>query len=176
MGRLVSSYMDRGALVPDEVTIKMVMEWINDPEQERGFVLDGFPRTLAQAEALDTRLGESETIDSVLYMDVSDEELKRRLTGRLICRDCQTPYHTSFSPPRLAGKCDSCGGELYRRADDMPEAVEKRIKVYQEETEPLVQYYRQRGKLAEINGQAPVEQVGESLIEAVTKIEAGPIR
>ena len=168
LGRLARSYMERGALVPDEVTIKMVMEWIRDPQQAQGYVIDGFPRTLAQAEALDSELAGSDGIDKVLYISVSHDELIRRLTGRLICRQCQTPYHMQFSPPVEPGKCDKCGGELYQRVDDMPEAVQKRIEVYTNETEPLVQYYRQKGKLVEINGEGSIEEVGQALIEAVS--------
>jgi adenylate kinase len=168
LGRLARSYMERGALVPDEVTIKMVMEWVKDPQQAQGFVIDGFPRTLAQAEALDTELADSDGIDKVLHIYVSDEELIQRLSGRLICRQCQTPHHTRFSPPAEPGKCDNCGGELYQRADDMPEAVLKRIEVYANETKPLVQYYKEKGKLVEINGEGSIEEVGQALIEAIS--------
>jgi adenylate kinase len=167
LGRLARSYMERGALVPDDVTIKMIMVWINSPEQARGFVLDGFPRTLAQAEALDVELEGRGGIDKVLYINVSQEELMRRLTGRLICRQCQTPYHKDFSPPKAAGICDKCGGELYQRDDDKPEAVKKRIQVYVEQTEPLVKYYRKAGKLKEIDGKGSIEDVGKLLVAAV---------
>ena len=167
LGRLAGSYMDRGALVPDDVTIEMVMDWIDDPDRRRGFVLDGFPRNLAQARALDDRLGEAESIDTVLYMDVSTDELTRRITGRLLCRACQTPYHEAFSPPSREGECDLCGNELYRRADDMPEAVNTRIEVYQEQTEPLVAYYRERGNLADIDGEGSMDEVTKALVEAL---------
>ena len=130
-------------------------------------MLDGFPRTLAQAEALDARLGQREAIDSVLYMDVSTEELTRRLTGRLLCRDCQAPYHESFSPPASKGACDDCEGELYRRADDMPDAVRYRIEVYRQETQPLVTYYRKRGNLREVNGEGSMEDVADALTRAL---------
>ena len=167
LGQRVGAYMDRGALVPDELTIDMVMHWIEDPDRRRGFVLDGFPRTLAQAEALDARLGEREAIDNVLYMDVSKEELTRRLTGRLLCRDCQAPYHESFSPPANKGECDDCEGDLYRREDDMPDAVRHRIQVYQQETAPLVTYYRKRGNLREVNGEGSMEEVADALARAL---------
>ena len=176
LGRLAGSYMDRGALVPDDVTIDMVMDWIDDPDRRRGFVLDGFPRNLAQAQALDDRLGEAEPIDTVLYMDVSTEELTRRLTGRLLCRRCQTPYHESFSPPAREGECDQCGGELFRRPDDMPEAVSTRIEVYQEQTEPLVAYYRERGNLADIDGEGSMEQVASRLMYVVRRRRTAPAR
>jgi len=168
LGRLARSYMERGALVPDEVTIKMLMAWVKDPRQAQGFVIDGFPRTLTQAEALDTELANSGGIDKVLHIHVSDEELIRRLSGRLICRQCQTPFHSEFSPPAEPGKCDNCGGELFQRADDMPEAVLKRIEVYANETKPLVRYYKEKGKLVEINGEGSIEEVGQALIEAIS--------
>ena len=176
LGRLAGSYMDRGALVPDDVTIEMVMDWIDDPDRRRGFVLDGFPRNLAQAQALDDRLGQSEPIDTVLYMEVSTEELTRRITGRLLCRGCQTPYHERFSPPASEGECDQCGDELYRRADDMPEAVATRIEVYQEQTEPLVAYYRERGNLVDIDGEGSMDEVTDALIEALKQDHTAPAR
>ena len=166
LGDLARGYMERGALVPDDVTIKMVMEWIDAPEQARGFVLDGFPRTETQARALDRELGD-DGIDAALYIKVSHEELTRRLDGRLICRDCQTPYHELSSPPGQARVCDRCGGELYQRADDRPEAVRVRIQVYTEETEPLIQYYREQGKLQEVNGEGSIGAVGDALVATV---------
>lgn len=166
LGRLARSFMERGVLVPDDVTIGMMMEWINAPEQTRGFVLDGFPRTLTQAEALDGALACKGGADRVLNIKVSRDELVRRLDGRLICRQCQTPYHQEFSPPLEAGKCERCGGELYQRDDDKPEAVKTRIKVYMEESEPLVEYYRGTGNLREINGEDTIEHVGRELLAA----------
>ena len=166
LGRLARSFMERGVLVPDDVTIGMMMEWINAPEQTRGFVLDGFPRTLTQAEALDGALACKGGADRVLNIKVSRDELVRRLDGRLICRQCQTPYHQEFSPPLEAGKCERCGGELYQRDDDKPEAVKTRIKVYMEESEPLVAYYRGTGNLREINGEDTIEHVGRELLAA----------
>ena len=166
LGRLARTYMERGVLVPDEVTIGMMMEWINADEQAKGFVLDGFPRTLGQAEALDEALADSGGADRVVNIEVSREELVRRLGGRLICRACQAPFHERFSPPKRALTCDGCGGELYQRADDRPEAVERRIQVYLEESAPLVEYYRRTGKLREIDGESSVDEVGRSLLEA----------
>ena len=166
LGRLARSFMERGVLVPDDVTIGMMMEWINAPEQTRGFVLDGFPRTLTQAEALDGALVCKGGADRVLNIKVSRDELVRRLDGRLICRQCQTPYHQESSPPLEAGKCERCGGELYQRDDDKPEAVKTRIKVYMEESEPLVAYYRGTGNLKEINGEDTIEHVGRELLAA----------
>lgn len=166
LGRLARSFMERGVLVPDDVTIGMMMEWINAPEQARGFVLDGFPRTLAQAEALDEALADEGGADRILNIKISVDELVRRLSGRSICRQCQRPYHQEFSPPREAGTCDRCGGELYQRDDDKPEAVKIRIKVYLEESEPLVGYYRKTGRLKEVNGEDTIEHVGRALLAA----------
>jgi len=167
LGRLARSYMERGVLVPDDVTIRMVMDWVKVPGRERGFVLDGFPRTLAQAEALDGELEGRGGIDKALYMKVAPEELARRLMGRLVCRGCQTPYHEHSSPPTEPDRCDACGGELYQREDDRPEAVKKRIQVYTDETEPLIEFYRRRGKLEEVDGGDSIETVERSLAAVV---------
>ena len=166
MGRLARSYMERGALVPDEVTIGMMMEWINAQEQTGGFVLDGFPRTLGQAQALDRALADDGGADRVVNIRVSEEELTRRLGGRSICRECQRTYHQEFSPPHVCRVCDDCGGELYQRDDDRPDAVRKRIQVYLKESAPLVDYYRGTGKLREIDGESTIEEVGRSLLAA----------
>jgi adenylate kinase len=159
--------MERGDLVPDDVTIRMVMEWVEAHEGEGGFLLDGFPRTLAQAEALDREMVESGGIDRALYINVNTEELFRRLAGRWICRSCQTPYHEQSSPPAVAGECDRCGGELYQRDDDNAEAVQKRLGVFFKETEPLVQFYREAGILREVDGVGTVDGVGAMLLKAV---------
>lgn len=168
LGRLAQSYMDRGDYVPDDVTIKMVMDWIDDPDHASGFVLDGFPRTLAQAQALDQAMEIRGSVDRVLFVTVSEEELIRRLTGRLVCRQCQTAYHLSFSPPTREGQCDACGGELYQREDDTAEVVTNRIQVYRRETRPVVEYYRAAGKLQEIDGEASIQSVGDALFAAVS--------
>jgi len=167
LGRLARTYMERGDLVPDDVTIRMVMEWVEAHEGEGGFLLDGFPRTLAQAEALDREMVESGGIDRALYINVNTEELFRRLAGRWICRSCQTPYHEQSSPPSIAGKCDRCAGDLYQRDDDNAEAVQKRLVVFFEETEPLVQFYRETGILREVDGVGTVDGVGAMLLDAV---------
>jgi adenylate kinase len=160
--------MERGAYVPDEVTIKMVMDWINDPAHSAGFVLDGFPRTHAQALALDAEMKSLGGVDRVIFIRVSEEELIKRLTGRAVCRDCQTPYHLHFSPPEVEGKCDKCGGELYQRDDDKADVVTTRIQVYNQETEPVVDYYRQSGTLREVDGEQGVKAVGEALQAAIS--------
>ena len=167
LGRLARSYMERGELVPDEVTVGMVMDWLDAPGRKEGFVLDGFPRNVVQAEALERALDDGDGVDKVLYIRVRREELMRRLTGRLLCRDCQTPFHQDASPSTKPGLCDMCGGELYRRDDDSPAAVGTRIRVYAEETEPLVGYYRSAGKLEDIDGEGSIEAVGRALAAAV---------
>lgn len=168
LGRLAKSYMERGVLVPNEVTIRMILGRIESPDCSRGFVLDGFPRSIEQAQALEQALSKKkDKIDKVLFINVPEEELTRRLGGRLICRICQTPYHRESSPPKRSMLCDRCGGELYQRADDTPEAVKKRIQVYAAETAPLVEYYKREGILEEINGKGPIEQVGKALVGAV---------
>ncbi len=169
LGRLARSYMETGGLVPDDVTIRIVMEWIKAHEGEGGFLLDGFPRTRVQAEALDREIVESGGIDRALYVNVSTKELVRRLAGRIICRSCQTPYHEYSSPPIMVGKCDRCGGDLYQRDDDKAEAVQKRLEVYFKETDPLVQFYREAGILREIDGEGTVEDVGTALLEAIER-------
>lgn len=167
LGLLAKSYMDRGALVPDDVTIRLVMSWISAPDQSGGFVLDGFPRTLPQAEALDSALEPSGGLDRVLYVNVAEDELVRRLAGRFICRICQTPYHETASPPKKQGKCDACDGELYQRDDDKAEVVKRRLQVYFEETQPLVGHYRSSGVLREVDGEGAVDDVGNLLVEAL---------
>ena len=168
LGRQAESYMEKGLLVPDEITIGMILERIAAPDCAEGFMLDGFPRTLEQAKALDEALGaRGEAVEMVVYIKVFPEELVRRLSGRFICRSCQTPYHLVSSPPKVAGRCDRCGGELYQRPDDVPETVRKRIEVYFAETAPLITYYEEAGKLVEINGDGGIEEVGEELVEAL---------
>jgi adenylate kinase len=171
LGKIAKSYMEKGQLVPDEVTVKMILGRISQPDCARGILLDGFPRTLEQAKALDEALGKSnQGIDLVLHIKVPSESLVRRLSGRWICRECQTPYNVVEAPPKVAGKCDMCGGELYQRADDAEETVQKRLDVYVAQTAPLIEYYASAGKLAEVNGEQGIEQVGRDLIAA---IEAG---
>ena len=170
LGQQVKSYMEKGLLVPDEVTIKMILERISAPDCAKGFILDGFPRTLEQAKALDRALGDrGEAIEKVAYINVSKEELVTRLSGRFICRSCQAPYHAVSSPPKVEGKCDRCGGELYQRSDDTPETVTKRLEVFLAETAPLIDYYRGAGKLLEINGQQGIEEVAQELTRALAK-------
>ena len=165
LGRLAASYMEKGLLVPDEVTVRMILERLASLENMRGYILDGFPRTIEQAKALDEALaGQGEMIDKVIYINVSREELLRRLSGRWICRQCQAPYHLVSSPPKMTGKCDHCGGELYQRPDDTRETAEKRLEVYFAQTAPLINYYQQSGKLVEIDGGKTIEEVNKELL------------
>ena len=168
LGIKAKSYMERGVLVPDDVTIGMVLERLSAPDCEEGAILDGFPRNLEQAEALDKALQEqAKAIDKVIYIKVSEEELIKRLSGRWICRNCQMPYHAVNSPPRVWGKCDKCGGELYQRPDDTVETVKQRLKVYFAQTAPLIDYYAKVGKLLEIDGEGGVDKVGSRIIAAL---------
>ena len=168
LGMQAKSYMEKGMLVPDGITIQMVLERVSAPDCEPGIILDGFPRNLKQAQALDKALAEqAKAIDKVVYIKVSEEELLRRLSGRWVCRNCQTPYHATDSPPKVWGKCDQCGGELYQRPDDTPQTVRERLRVYFTETAPLVDYYTQSGKLLKVDGEGRVGEVGRRIVSAL---------
>lgn len=162
LGKLASTYMRQGILVPDEVVINMVLDRLKEDDCRAGVVLDGFPRTLEQAASLDQAL-DGEGVGLVLHMVVSTDELTRRLGGRLLCRDCQAPYQQGSASER----CTACGGELFQREDDRPEAVQKRIEVYQAQTSPLVEYYRGQGKLADVDGEQAIEAVTRDLLRLV---------
>lgn len=171
LGKLAKTYMDRGELVPDDVTEAMVEDRISRPDASKGFILDGFPRTLPQAQALTEMLNNMQRrIDGVLYIRVSDEEIVKRLSGRLICRDCQTPYHLAFKPPAKEGICDACGGSLYQRDDDNPKTVRARLKTFHDQTAPIINYYRDSGVLVEINGEGEVSSVTEKAIAVVKEL------
>ena len=188
VGLLAKSYMDKGELVPDEITIKMILERINQPDCASGFLLDGFPRTLEQAEVLDKALTEQEkSIDKAIYIEVPHEELVKRLSGRWLCRTCQTPYHTISSPPRLPknsrlpspggqvfgeqaktpGKCDKCGGELYQRSDDREETVKERLSIFFAQTAPILDYYKKQNRLIRVNGDLGIQEVAREIISAL---------
>ncbi len=170
LGLQAKSYMEKGMLVPDEITIRMVLERLSAPDCKGGVILDGFPRNLEQAEALDKALaGQAKGIDKVVYIKVSQEELLKRLSGRWICRNCQTPYHEVNSPPKVKGKCDKCGGELYQRPDDTAETVKKRLQVYFAQTAPLIDYYTKAGKLLEIDGEGGVDAVSRRIVAALSR-------
>jgi adenylate kinase len=160
MGLLAKSYMDQGLLVPDEVVIGIVKERLNKPDCEKGFMLDGFPRTLAQAESLDTMLLQLERqIDHVINIDVDRSILLERLTGRRICKSCGATYHVVFNPTKEEGVCDKCGGELYQRDDDNEATVATRLDVNIEQSAPILAYYEDKGLLRNINGQQDIDVV-----------------
>jgi adenylate kinase len=168
LGMLAKTYMDKGELVPDGVTIDMVMDRLSKDDAAGGVVLDGFPRTLNQAAALDKALeGKSLSIQVVPLLEVGDEALINRLAGRRVCRSCQAMYHVEYSPAQVEGVCDKCGGELYRRGDDDPDTVRNRLFVYYKQTAPLIGYYFAHGLLKSLDGDRPMEQVQADLLAAV---------
>jgi len=164
LGLEAKRYMDRGALVPDEVIIDLMRERLARPDAARGFIVDGFPRTIAQAEALASLLKDSgQALDRVIYFEISEPELLRRLTGRRICRRCQTIYHLISAPPRRPDVCDKCGGELYQREDDSEATVRHRLEVYAQQTAPLLAYYSERGLLVPVAGEGSIEAVRRAI-------------
>jgi len=168
LGQLAKSYMDRGALVPDEVTIGMVRERLKEADTQNGVLFDGFPRTVAQAEALDKLLGErGGRIEKVLFIHAPAEVLLDRLGNRWTCKKCGAVYNLNSKPPKVAGVCDACGGELYQRPDDNLETQKKRIEVYAAQTAPLIEYFDLRGMLARIDGQQPIEKVTADVKAAI---------
>ena len=175
LGLKAKTYMEKGVLVPDEITIRMALERISAPDCESGVIFDGFPRNLKQAKALDESLArQGKSIDKVVYIRVPEEELLKRLSGRWICRKCQAPYHAVNSPPKVWGKCDQCGGELYQRTDDTVEAIKKRLKVYFDETAPLIDYYVKAGNLLEVNGEGGVDEVERKVLVAIHREPVQP--
>ncbi|RME65764.1 MAG: adenylate kinase [Caldilineae bacterium] len=164
LGRLAKSYMDAGELVPDEVTIRMVEDRLAQPDAARGAILDGFPRNLVQADALEAMTAADGGVSLVPLIQISDEEAMRRITGRRVCRSCGAVYHVEFNPPRQEGVCDLDGGELYQRDDDKPETVRNRLYVYYKQTAPLIGYYYAKGLLAEVDGTQEIEQVQATLL------------
>lgn len=168
LGLKAKGYMDRGELVPDDVTVGMVADRIAQADCASGVIFDGFPRTVAQAEALSKMMaGMGRRIDLVAYITVPRDVLLDRLGGRWTCRQCGKVYHALFSPEKVKGVCDACGGGLYQRADDTPETQRRRIDVYVESTAPLVSYYREKGLLVEIDGEQGIEQVQQQLRQAI---------
>ena len=170
LGRLAKSYMERGALVPDDVTIGMVRERMKDADTQNGMLLDGFPRTIAQAEALDRLLAEKgDKIQHVLFINAPKQVLLDRLGNRWTCKQCGKVYNALSQPPKVHGVCDDCGGEVYQRPDDQPEVQEKRINVYLEQTAPLIEHFKGLGQLTEINGVQSVDQVYAGLMKAIER-------
>lgn len=171
LGIRAKSYMEKGVLVPDEITTQMVLERMSAPDCETGVILDGFPRNLRQAEALDKALVQQiKALDKVVYIKVSKEELLERLSGRRVCRHCQAVYHVINSPSKVWGRCDKCSGELYQRSDDTAGTVKKRLEIYFAETAPLIDYYNRGGKLVEIDGVGSMDEVTRR-IEAMLREE-----
>ena len=169
LGNKAAEYMSKGELVPDEITATMVINWIESKKQNGGFLLDGFPRTLSQAQSLDTYIKPKSSIDIVLYIKVGNKELVNRLAGRVFCTSCGTSYHIKFAPPRLTNVCDHCESKLMQRDDDKPNIVMKRIDVYESETSPLINYYQKQSILKEIDGEESIEIVSQNLQTATIK-------
>ncbi len=175
LGRKAQPYMDRGELVPDDITIAMIIERLSRPDCEQGALLDGFPRTVPQAQALDERLAEINwCISAVPYIRVSEPVLLRRLSGRRICRNCGAVYHIEFRPPARPGVCDVCGGPLYQRPDDSLETARRRLQVYFEQTAPVLAYYENQGLLVEIDGEQGIEEVYATLRDSVISMMQVP--
>ena len=165
LGLEAQQYMTRGELVPDNVVIGLVAEKIASPECEKGFILDGFPRTILQADALSGILqGQETTLDRVIYFVIPREEVVKRLSGRRSCSACSAVYHVDYVPPKQEGRCDECGATLVQRSDDKRETVESRLVVYEEQTAPLIDYYQEKHVLAELDGTGSVEEVQERLL------------
>lgn len=168
IGVKAKEYIDQGLLVPDDVTNGIVRERLSQPDCEKGFLLDGFPRTLLQAEALDTLLLESgRKLDHVINLNVDPEKLLVRITGRRICRTCGTTYHVIFNPPKQEGACDKDGGELYQRPDDNEESVRTRLEEYASKTAPLIDYYANKGLLRQIDGDQEIGTVSEGILSVL---------
>ena len=168
LGKKAKEYMDQGLLVPDELTCDLVMDRIQQDDCKNGFVLDGFPRTIPQAEALDaalTKIGEK--MDYAIDVDVPDENIVNRMSGRRACLDCGATYHIVSLPPKTEGKCDHCGSDLVLRDDDKPETVQKRLNVYHDQTQPLIDYYNKQGVLREVDGTQDMEDVFADIVKVL---------
>jgi adenylate kinase len=168
LGRQAADYLDRGDLVPDGVMVKLVAERLQEPDCRNGFILDGFPRTIAQADELEQILkGSGMDLKSALCLQASNDVIIKRLSGRRTCKKCGSLHHTIFDPPTRPGTCNRCGGELYQREDDREDMIAGRLSVYENQTAPLKEYYRKRGLLKEIDGVGSVEEVGKRVLKAV---------
>lgn len=168
LGKRAEECMKSGALVPDEVTIGIVRERLSESDCANGFILDGFPRTVSQADALEKILSDmGQKLDAVLNIHVPSEDLVERAVGRRICKSCGSTYHVKFNPPSQDSKCDKCGGELYQRADDTAETMQNRLSVYENSTRPLIEYYKGKGVYKEIDGRRPITEVTSSLLAAL---------
>jgi adenylate kinase len=170
LGREAKAYMDRGALVPDDVIIGMIAERLRQPDARQGFLLDGFPRTIAQAEGLERLLKDlGQPLERVIYFDVAAPELIRRLTGRRVCRTCGHSFHVVSNPPRQEGVCDACGGELYQRVDDAESTVRNRLDVYARQTAPLLDWYVGKDLLTTVKGEGTITDIGRRVKDATRK-------
>ncbi len=168
LGLMAKSFMDRGDLVPDEITIAMIRERLLEADCEKGIILDGFPRTIEQGEALGELLAaQGRVIDAALLIDAPEDELVKRLSSRRTCRSCQAVYNLISNPPNEEGRCDACGGELYQRSDDEPDTVRNRIRVYWEQTSPLIDYYQDKGLLITIESEGGIEHVQRKILKAL---------
>jgi adenylate kinase len=171
LGRAARAYMDKGELVPDDVLIGIIKNRLKEPDCQKGFILDGYPRTIPQADALAVILDEiKKPIDVVLNLEVPDEELVERISGRLMC-SCGASFHRTFNPPKNEGVCDTCGGEIYQREDDKEEAVQNRLNVYKKQTEPLIDYYAKKGILVTLDGTKSIGEVFEGIKTVLKKFE-----
>lgn len=172
LGKKAQEYMNAGALVPDELVVDLVKDRLQQDDCKNGFLLDGFPRTIFQAEKLDEFLSESnQKMDIVINLKVEKEALIKRLTGRRVCKDCGASYHIVNIPPKKEGVCDICGGELIQRKDDNIETVENRINVYEEQTAPLIGYYKEAGSLVDFDGEASLNEVFDAIVQAIGEQE-----
>jgi adenylate kinase len=168
MGKKAKEYMDMGELVPDSVVVGIVKDRLSQPDCVRGFLLDGFPRTVVQAEALeDTLKSMGRTLDGVINIFVPREKIVDRLTGRRICRDCGASYHVQYNPPAVAGVCNACGGELYQRSDDNETVVNNRLDIYESKTQPLIDYYARGNLIREVNGDQDIKKVLEDILKVL---------
>ncbi len=168
LGKKAQKYMDAGELVPDDLIIEMIKEELKKPELAKGYILDGFPRTVPQAEALDKLLADmGQKLDVVLVLEVPNEELIERLTARRVCKKCGKSYHLKFNPPKTEGVCDVCGGELYQRDDDKEEAIRNRLKVYEKQTSPLTEYYEKQNLAKKIDGLGDIDAIYERIKEVL---------
>ena len=172
LGKKAQEYMNAGALVPDELVVDLVKDRLQQDDCKNGFLLDGFPRTIFQSEKLDEFLSESNLkMDIVINLKVEKEALIKRLTGRRVCKDCGASYHIVNIPPKKEGVCDICGGELIQRKDDNIETVENRINVYEEQTAPLIGYYKEAGSLVDFDGEASLDEVFDAIVQAIGEQE-----
>jgi len=169
LGKLAQSYTDKGELVPDSVTNDMVKDRLNNDDVANGFLLDGYPRNIFQAEVLRAILAEKETpLDAVLELSLDDSIIVERLSGRRTCKDCQSSFHIAFEKPAVDGKCDKCGGELYQRADDSVEVIQNRLSVYADQTKPIIAFYRSEGLLISIPAEGDVSEITDRAIGALS--------